>query len=80
MVVPGSLAAPPGHHGTRLAVPTAFRNTRNAALSRAKDGEGRASAVEPIFGNLIDSLHMKRSPNCWRRRRPGRREWRAKIQ
>jgi hypothetical protein len=32
---------------------------RNAALGRAKDGEGRASAVEPIFGNLIDSLYVK---------------------
>ena len=42
-----------------LAVPTAFRNTRNAALGRARDGEGRASAVEPIFGDLIKSLHMK---------------------
>jgi len=31
----------------------------NAALDRASDGEDRASMVEPIFGNLIDSLHMK---------------------
>ena len=37
----------------------AFLNTMNAALGRAKDGEGRASVVEPIFGNLIDSVHMK---------------------
>ena len=51
--------ARPGHHGNRLGVPTAFRKARNAALGRAKDGEGRASAVEPIFGNLIDSLHVK---------------------
>ena len=31
----------------------------NAALGRAKDGEGRASEVEPIFGDLINSLHMR---------------------
>jgi len=37
----------------------AFRNTMNAALGRAKDGEGRAIMVEPIFGDLIDSLDMK---------------------
>jgi len=30
--------------------------TMTAALGRAKDGEGRASQVEPIFGDLIDSL------------------------
>jgi len=29
------------------------------ALGRAKDGECRASAVEPILGDLIDSLQMK---------------------
>jgi hypothetical protein len=45
----------------------AFRNTMNAVLGRAKDGEGRASVVEPIFGNLIYSVHMKGSPNCWRK-------------
>jgi hypothetical protein len=27
----------------------AFRNTMNAALGRAKDGEGLASAVKPIL-------------------------------
>ncbi len=26
---------------------------------RAKDGEGRASAVEPIFADMIESLHVK---------------------
>jgi hypothetical protein len=26
---------------------------------RTKDGEDRASSVEPIFGDLIKSLHMK---------------------
>jgi hypothetical protein len=26
----------------------------NAALGRAKEGEGLASAVEPIFGDLIE--------------------------
>ena len=31
----------------------------NAALGRAKDGEDRASEVEPIFGDVIKSLHMK---------------------
>ena len=30
-----------------------------AYLNQAKDGEGRASEVEPIFGDLIKSLHMK---------------------
>jgi hypothetical protein len=37
----------------------AFRNTINAALGRAKNGEGRASAVEAIFGDMTKSLHMK---------------------
>jgi len=37
----------------------AFWNIMNAALGRAKDGEGWASVVEPIFGNLIDSVDMK---------------------
>jgi hypothetical protein len=31
----------------------------NAALGRAKEGEGRASEEEPIFGDLIESLYMK---------------------
>ena len=31
----------------------------NVALGRAQNGQGRASAVERIFGNLIDSLRMK---------------------
>jgi len=29
----------------------------NAALGRAKDGEVRASEVEPIFGAVIKSLY-----------------------
>jgi hypothetical protein len=33
--------------------------SRNRCPIRAKDGEGRASAVEPIFGDLIKVLHMK---------------------
>jgi hypothetical protein len=33
----------------------AFRNIMNAALGRVKDGESRASAVKPIFGDLIHS-------------------------
>ena len=33
--------------------PFSFANTRNAVLGRAKDGEGRASAVEPIFSRHV---------------------------
>ena len=32
----------------------------NAALGGAKDGEGRASAAELIFGDLIDSHESAR--------------------
>jgi Acetyl-CoA hydrolase/transferase C-terminal domain len=35
------------------------RSTMNAALGRAKDGESLASTVEPIFGDLIELVHMK---------------------
>ena len=53
------VAAPPTRPRKPIGGTDAFRNTMNAVLRRAKDGEGQASAVEPIFGNLIDSLHMK---------------------
>ena len=33
--------------------PGAFRNIMNAALGRAKDGEGWTRLVEPIFGDLL---------------------------
>ena len=49
----------PRGHEIRLAAPTLIRNIMNAALDRANDGQDRASAVEPFFGNLIDSLDMK---------------------
>jgi hypothetical protein len=39
-----------------LRIIDAFRKTMNAALGRAKDGEDRPSEVEPIFGDLINSL------------------------
>src|SRR5208282_6631963 len=58
MIFPGGRGRP-----TRPSKPIggadAFWNTRNTALGRAKDGEGRASMVELIFGNLIDSVDMK---------------------
>jgi hypothetical protein len=50
---------PPSQPRKPIGCTGAFRNTINAALGRAKDGEGRASAVEPIFGNMINTLHMK---------------------
>ena len=51
----------------------------NAALGRAKDGEDRASAVEPIFGDLINSLHMKALTKLLAKMRPVRRARRAKT-
>ena len=42
-----------------LRIIDAFRKTMNAALGRAKDGEDRASEVELIFGDLINSLDMR---------------------
>ena len=42
-----------------LRITDAFRKTMNAALGRAKDGEDRASEVEPIFGDLIKSLYTR---------------------
>jgi NAD(P)-dependent dehydrogenase (short-subunit alcohol dehydrogenase family) len=39
-----------------LRIIDAFRKTMNAAIGRAKDGEDRPSEVEPIFGDLINSL------------------------
>ena len=47
-----------GHPRKPIGGTDAFRNTMNAALGRAKGGKGLASAVEPIFGDLINSLHM----------------------
>ena len=46
----------------------------NAALGRAKEGEGRASEVEPIFGDLIELLHMKALTKLLAKMPPVRRE------
>jgi len=46
-------------NGLRSSLSSLYTSRVNAALGRAKDGEGRASAVEPIFGDMIKSLHTK---------------------
>ena len=51
----------------------------NAALSRAKDGEDRTSAVEPIFGDLIKSLDMRALIKLLAKMRPVRRARSAKT-
>jgi len=53
------MAAPPTRPPKPIGGTDRLSEQENAALGRTKDGEGRASAVEPIFGNLIDSLQMK---------------------
>jgi hypothetical protein len=46
-------------NGLRRSLSSLYTSRVNAALGKAKDGEGRASAVEPIFGDMIKSLQMK---------------------